>query len=126
MDDWQAKYEELSRAFEAYREAQAKKEGYVRLLREAKVDPRRHEAILRATAMEDLKLDDEGQLQDRKGLIREIEKSWGDFILPAGGMSVAQPPRAGRMMPTREEIMAIADTRERQRAISENHELFGF
>ena len=42
------------------------------------------------------------------------------------GADVAKPPQTGKATKTKDEIMAIEDDNERQAAIAENHELFGF
>ena len=42
------------------------------------------------------------------------------------GAKVDNPPKTGKATKTKEEIMAIKDTAERQAAIAENHEAFGF
>ena len=39
---------------------------------------------------------------------------------------VEKPLQTGKPSKTKEEIFAIKDTDERQKAIAENHELFGF
>ena len=39
---------------------------------------------------------------------------------------VEKPPQTGKVTKTKEEIYAIKDTAQRQKAIAENHELFGF
>lgn len=120
MDEWKEKYEALQGEFEAFRALTEKRGRFKTLLERARVDPRRHEAIMRLTNWDEVALEDEGQA------LSQIEREWADFIPEEKGVPVAQPPQSGRVMPTKAEILAISDTRERQRAISENHELFGF
>ena len=61
-------------------------------------------------------------------LTEAIRRDWADFIVTSSrrGATVPTPPGLGGARRSRDEIMAIADSRERQRAIAENHELFGF
>ena len=42
------------------------------------------------------------------------------------GAKVEKPPPTGKATMTKEQIDALKDTAERQKAIAENHELFGF
>ena len=104
------------------------KAAYRRLLEREHVDPRRFEAIERATRYDDLTLDDNGALHDADRLSADIRREWSDFIVTAQrrGAKVATPPAGDRQPLTRREILSIPDTAQRQRAIAENHEVFGF
>ena len=135
-DDWKAKHDELQQAFDAYKAEIAGKEelakvktAFQHLLTEEHIDPRRHAAILRATAFDGMKLTDKGDLEDADALREGIRTDWADFIQQMGekGADVATPPANGSAQKmTREEIMKIEDTKARQQAIAQNHELFGF
>ena len=62
-------------------------------------------------------------------LVKSIKEEWSDFIVSEGkgGALTATPPAGnGKTYKSKEEIYAIKGTAERQKAISENHELFGF
>lgn len=132
---WEDKYTKEHEAFEKYKadtEAKATltavKEAYKKLLTEANIDPKRHEAILRATTFDDKKLDKDGKLENEATLKADIEKDWADFRITTTtkGASVSTPPtNNGPAKRTKEEILAIKNTVERQRAMAENHELFG-
>ncbi|MBR1558778.1 MAG: hypothetical protein IJ646_00915 [Clostridia bacterium] len=133
--DWQAKYEALKREFDAYKAevegrelARKLRAAYVKLLEGERVDPRRYAAILRATPLDDLRLTEDGQLEDAAALAEAIRRDWGDFIVTqeTRGAAVERPPVGGRPVRTKAEILAMRDAVERQRAIAENHELFGF
>ena len=79
--------------------------------------------------MDGLELDDEGKVKNSAGLIKSIKEEWSDFIVSEGkdGAKTPTPPAGnGKSYKSKEEIYAIKDTAERQKAISENHELFGF
>ena len=59
----------------------------------------------------------------------DIEKDWADFKVTTTtkGAQVENPPaNNGKAKRSVDEIMAIKDDAARQRAIAENHELFGF
>lgn len=132
---WEERYNKEHEAFEKYKtdtEAKATltavKEAYKKLLTEGNIDPKRHDAILRATNFDDKKLDKDGKLENEAALKADIEKDWADFKVTTTtkGADVSTPPaNKGPAKKTVDEIMAIKNTAERQRAIAENHELFG-
>lgn len=135
--DWQAEYDKLKKEFDDYkadidgRETLSKvKTAYKTLLDEEKIDPTIHELILRGTDFSGKKLNADGGLEDADKLREEIRKDYAAHVVKtetrganAGNQASGQGGGSGK---TREEIMAIKDTGERQRAIAENHELFGF
>jgi hypothetical protein len=135
-EKWQDKYKNEHDAFEKYKadtDARTKlaevKAAYKKLLTEAGIDPKRHDAILRATTFDDKKLGEDGKLENADKLKSDIETDWADFKVTTTtkGASVATPPaNPGPAKRNKAEILAIKDTTERQRAIAENHDLFGF
>lgn len=131
-EDWEAKYNAEHDAFEAFkakseREAADKEKSdlYRNLLLEQGVDPKRVDSIMRVTDLERVSVKD-GQLEDSEALAESIKSEWGDFVTKTitRGASVDDPPGGGTGK-TRDEIMAIEDTAERQQAIADNPELFG-
>lgn len=75
-------------------------------------------------------LDDKGKIKDAKDMIKSIREEWSEHIqkVDEHGATTPNPPTrgSGKQYKTKEEIMEIKDTAERQRAIAENHDLFGF
>ena len=133
--DWKGRYDQAKKDLDDFRaeaeerERTAKlKSAYRALLGEAGIDPRRYEAILRTTDLKALKLGEDGKLIDADGLRAGIAREWADFVQTEArrGSDVKTPPGKGRASMTREEIMAIRDVSARQRAIAENHGMFGF
>ena len=134
-EDFQKKYEEEHRAFEDFRkktasEAEAAKirTAYRKLLAAEGISEKRLDSILKVTDMSKMKLDKDGNLEDLDSLKKSIGEEWGEFktTIAEKGAVVEKPLQTGKPTKTKEEIFAIKDTAERQRAIAENHELFGF
>ena len=134
-EDWKGMHDQLQKDFDAYKaevagreEAAKVKSAYRELLKTARIDPKRIDVVLRATPLDGLKLDKDGKLEDADKLTETIKSDWSDFIQTEGtrGADVGNPGGNGGAKRTRTEIMAIKDTAERQRAIAENHEMFGF
>lgn len=134
-EDWKAKFDKEHSDFDEYKAQIEKdkaigniKEAYRALLKENKVDEKRHESILKlkATDFGAMKLDKDGKLEDADKLSEAIKNDWKDFIVTAqtNGASVDNPPANNGQKMTREEIMKIKNTAERQKAIAENIEVF--
>ena len=100
-DDWQKKYEKEHSDFEKYKsdidakESSAKtKEAYKKLLVECGVGEKYLDSILRVTQFEDIKLKDDGTLDDADKLKESIASDWSGFIPTKGtkGADVETPP----------------------------------
>lgn len=135
-NSYKEKYESEHQAFEDYKkeiEAERlntnKTEAYKKLLKKANVSDKRFDAIVKVTSMDDIELDENGDIKDSDKIVEEIKSDWSEFIVKESekGASTATPPNnnGGGSM-TKEDIMKIKDRNERQKAISENHELFGY
>jgi hypothetical protein len=132
---WKVKYEALKEDFEDYKNQQTAKEtkankeaAYKVLLENAGVAPKRIAAILKVTDLDSVELDDSGNVKDADKHTKAIKEEWADFIqtISTKGTTTANPPStSGKGTKTKEEIWAIKDPSERQRAIAENHTLFG-
>ena len=128
-------FENERKSFEDYRskveqnENLAKvKAAFTKLLKEESYSEKWRERILESTSFSDMKVDENGKLADEKALREAVNQKWSDVktIVTEKGAVVEKPLQTGKATKTKEEIMAIKDTRERQQAIAENHEVFGF
>lgn len=135
-DAYKVKYEALKEDFDKYKEevqekeTHAKKENaYRELLKEVGISEKRINAVLKVSDFDSIELDGEGNVKDADKLKDGIKTEWEDFIVTtqSTGANTATPPTGnGRVYKSKDEIMSIKDTNERQKAIAENHELFGF
>lgn len=135
--DAQTKYDKLKADFDKFKVEQDAKQvradketAYKAILTEMGVPEKRHAAILRTVDFDKLNLakDGKGGFEDAEAVKKTAQDDWGDFVGKPSGIPTANPPRDNGSKPTKtkDEIMAIKDAGERQRAIAENHELFGF
>ena len=133
-ENWQEKFEKEHKAFEDFKkqtenEANAAKvrSAYRKLLADEGISEKRLDSILKVTDFSGMKLDKEGNLENADDLRKVINAEWGDFktTVTEKGATVEKPPQTGKPVKTREEILAIKDTTERQKAIAENLQLFG-
>ena len=134
-EDYKKKYDEEHKAFEDFKKqtanaetAEKVKAAYRNLLIAEGISEKRLGAIMKVTDISGMKLDKDGNLENADDLKKSIASEWGEFktSVTQKGAEVAKPPQTGKATMTKEQIDAIKDTAERQKAIAENHELFGF
>ena len=134
-EDYKKKYEAEKKAHDDFRkqvesdaEAAKVRSAYRKLLAGEGISEKRLDSILKVTDLSKLKLDKDGNLEGVDGLKKAINDEWGEFktTVTEKGAVVEKPLQTGKATKTKEEIFAIKDTAERQKAIAENHELFGF
>lgn len=139
-DDWKGKYDTLKKAFDDYKhdteqreQVEKVKAAYSQLLKDANVDGKRIDAILRITDFTGMKVDADGKLTDADKLTDAIKKDWSAFIQTSGtkGANVETPPdNHGGTMLTKADIYAKDErgrykmsTAERQKALVEHPEI---
>lgn len=135
-DAYKVKYEAMKEDFEKYKEEQKQKEvhakkadAYKAILKEVGISEKRIDSVLKVSDIDNIEFDDEGNVKEADDLKKSIGEEWADFIVKTEtkGVDTATPPAgSGKTYKTKDEIMAIKDTKERQTAIAENHEMFGF
>lgn len=133
-EDWKGKYEAEKAAHEKTKSDHAAKEtavkvrdAYRTLLKEAGVAEKYLGTVLKATDLSAVKLDKDGKIEGADKLTESVKTEWADFIqtTTVRGAQVATPLKnVGTKYSSREEIMKIEDTAQRQAAIAANLELF--
>lgn len=132
---FKTKYEMLKEEFKEYKkdiEAKATKENktkaYKDILKEAGISEKRIDAVLKVSDVDSIELDDEGKVKDKDDLLKSIKEEWSDFIQTADvqGAKTDNPPAntGGSKTLTKDDIMKVKDTSERQKLIKENIDLF--
>lgn len=135
--DYKQKFEDEHKAFEDYKkgitakETRAAKEKAVRAYLESKsITGNNLEIAMRGCGAEidAAELDGE-KIKDTKAFDDLIGGTFKGLVVKSStvGVNTPNPPaNNGGTTMTKEQIMAIKDTATRQKAISDNHELFGF
>jgi len=130
-------YDALKKEFDDYKAEQeakatktAKEKAFRDLLSDMKVSDKGTSMIMKYMGVSGIELDEEGKLKDATALRKAVKEDWGDYIptVETKGADTKQPPtdgKGGAGAKTREEIMAIKDSAERQKAIADNPSLFG-
>ena len=134
-EDWEDRYNKEHEAFENYKkdvetkaESEKVRAAYKALLKSQNVSEKRIDTILKLTDFADLKLTKDGKIANEDKVVEKIKEEWSDLIGTQSekGAGVDTPPSGGKSYASKEEIMKIRDASERQKAISENMELFGY
>lgn len=136
-DDWKGKYEKEHAGFENYKTEQdkkasysAKEAAYKKMLEESGVSSKVINLALKASkeTIDNLKIGADGKFENATEVEKGIKEAYADYITTekTHGANVSNPPGGEPGKMTKEEIMEIKDAGERQKAIAENHELFGF
>ena len=132
-DNYKDLYDQLQNEFTAYKTEQAEKEtvakkksAYRGLLEQAGVSENSIDAVLKVSDVNAIEFDENGGVKDAEQTVESIKSEWAGFIKKATekGAQVANPPANSGKTITREEILKIKDTSERQKAIADNLELF--
>lgn len=132
---WKEKHDTLKKDFEQYKKEQtakethsAKEKAYRAILQEVGISEKRLEKVLQLCEVDSVELDENGAIKNADKLKDTIKADWSDFIVTTTteGAQMANPPmNNGGSTMSKDEIMNIKDTGERQAAIAANHELFG-
>lgn len=134
-DDFKKKYEDEHKAFAAYKKdveskatMEAKQKAVRAYLESKGITGANLEIAMRGVKDEINAAEVDGdKLKDTAALDALIGGDFKSLIVTQSkqGVPAANPPKNGGAKPTRDEIMAIKDPGERQRAIAQNLELFG-
>ena len=135
-DKYEEKYNDLKAEFDKYKGEQEEKEtkatktaAYKKLLKDAGVSTDRLEwALDHAKNIDAVEFDDKNEVKNTDDIIKAIKEEFEPFITTDGkkGAETATPPKNGGSQMSKDDILKIENDAERQRAIAENHELFGF
>lgn len=137
-DDWKSKYEKEHNDFESYKkgvtekETKAAKEKAVKAYFEGKnITGANLDIAMRGASAEIAGVELDGdKIKDTAALDALVSGTFAGLVVTktVHGAQTANPPanNGGKAYKTKEEILAIKDRTERQNAIAENHEMFGF
>lgn len=132
---YEQRYNDLKKEYEDYKndiDAKATKakvtDAYKAVLKEAKIADKYVNVILKATDLSKFKLAEDGTLEDAKEAVNKAAEEWAEFVetTSAKGKKTENPPQNTGGGMSKADILKIKDRNERQKAISENHELFGY
>ena len=134
-DPYKEKYEKEHKDFEEYKKAVEgertkanKTQAYKELLKQAGVSDTRIDSILKVTAIDEIELDDEGNIKDSDKVVEDIKSEWSEFIVTEStkGAGTENPPRnvSGNNKMTKADIYKkdehgryVLSTAERQKAL---------
>lgn len=98
---WEKKYTDLKSEYDGYKteiqgkaEKTAKETAYRKLLTDAGVSEKRIGAVMKVSDLNNIKLNEDGTIQDAEKLTEGVKKEWADFIevKQVKGADVSNPP----------------------------------
>lgn len=135
---WKDKYDSLKKQFDDFKTEvagketlSAKKDALSKIAKDAGLSEAGIAKALKYADYGKLELDEKGEMKDRAAVLKGLKDEWSDYIRNTfiEGATTATPPVStggAKKYGSKKEIMDIKDTAERQKAIRENHELFGY
>lgn len=133
-EDYKAKYEKEHADFEEFKkktaedaEASKVRSAFRKLLVEEKISDKWIERIMKTQDFSGMKLDKDGNLHDVDAIRKTVNDDFGEYktTITERGADVEKPPHNNNGGMSKEDILKIKDTSERQKAIAENLNLFG-
>lgn len=130
---YKVKYEALKEDFDSYKkEVETEKtntkkmDAYKALLKEIGISDKHINSVSKLAELDKIVLDKDGKIDGVDDLKKALSEEWSDFIVKDGkeGAGTSTPPDGKGSKMTKEEIMAIKDTAERQQAMLDNKSLF--
>ena len=128
-DSYKVKYEALKEEFGDYKKSietekahSSKLQAFKDLLKEIGVSEKRIDSVAKISDIDGLKLDAEGKIEGVDDLKKSLSTEWEDFIVKteSKGAETANPPKNnGGGAKSKDEIMKIKDTKQRQDALLE-------
>lgn len=131
-NDWQKMYEDKNSEFESFKndihakeEITEKRNAYRELLKDAGIFENMIDTVLKGSDLSAIKMED-GKIVDAEKLTESIKEEWKPLIVSTqtSGASTQIPPENSGSKLTKEEILKIKNSAERQKAIAENIDLF--
>ena len=122
-------YDKLKKEFDEYKSdienkqvRSKKEEAYKEILKDAGIPEKHFAKILKYSDVDNVELDADGKITTAKDILESIKEEWGDHMEKSGkkGADVTKPPKnTGGSALTKEQIMEIKDTTERQAKLKE-------
>lgn len=111
-------YDNFKKEIEVEKTNNSKKSAYKQLLKEIGISEKRIDSVAKLADLDKIKLDKEGKIEGSEDLKKSLGEEWSDFIVKDGkeGAGTSTPPDNNGGIKTKEEIMKIKDTAERQKA----------
>lgn len=134
-DSYKEKYEASVKEFEDFKKnleaenaKKSKVSAYKELLKEIGISEKRIGSVAKLADLNSLELGEDGKIKGADKLKESLTEEWSDFIESehVRGAKVETPPKGKGGKMSKEDILKIKDAGERQAAMVENHELFGF
>lgn len=125
-DDLKSEYDNYKKSVESEKALFAKKEAFTEVVKDAGLSEKGVAKALKYADWDKIELDKDGKVKDAKEHLKELKEEWAEYVVKEGtkGAETSTPPENNGSTMTKEDILKIKDTAERQKAMVEHHELF--
>ena len=132
-DGWKEKHDKLKDEFDTYKkDVEAKEthnkkvEAYKAILKDANLSEKGIEKAIKYAEWDKIELEADGKVKGASDHIKAVKEEWAEYVTTTTttGAKTSTPPANTGGAKTKEQIMGIKDTAERQRAIAQNLTLF--
>ena len=126
-DDLKAEYDNFKAEAEKAKTLSAKKTAFEEIAKDAGLSEKGISKALKYTDWDKVEIGADGKIKDAKDHIKALKEEWAEYVVKENtkGAETSNPPENSGNKMTKEDILKIKDTSERQKAMAENHELFG-
>ena len=135
-DPFEAKYNAVLKEYDEYKAKvegeqllAAKKSALTEIAKDAGLSEAGIAKALKYSDYDSIELDEKGAVKSKANLLKTLKEEWPEYIKTTetqGANTITPPGGGGKTYKSKDEIMAIRDDAARQKAIAENHEMFGF
>lgn len=126
-DDLKAEYDQYKADVQAKETLSKKKEAFSEVAKDAGLSEKGLSKALKYADWDKIELDKDGNVKDAKDHIKELREEWAEYVVKESteGADTSHPStKGGTTTMTKDEILKIKDTTERQKAMAENFDLF--
>lgn len=121
-DALKKEYDEFKQSIENAKVKDAKVAAYKEILKDAGIPEKHFAKILKYSDVDSVELDAEGKIKTAKEIMDSIKEEWADHIEKSTkkGAETSKPPKnTGGATMSKDDIMKIKDTHERQEKLAE-------
>ena len=126
-DDLKAEYDQYKADVQAKETLSKNKEAFTEVAKDAGLSEKGLSKALKYADWDKIELDKDGNVKDAKDHIKELREEWAEYVVKESteGADTSHPSnKGGTTTMTKDEILKIKDTTERQKAMAENFDLF--
>lgn len=115
--DYESKYNDLKKDFDAFKketqnkaDRETKTTAYRELLKQAGINDKRIDTVLKVSDIDSVKLNDKGEIEGAADIVKSLKTEWADFVTSTDTVTVktpTPPANTGGTVKTRADVYAV-------------------